>query len=72
MLRFDHTLRWIPEDEEDPDGPGAWFIDLTSKSNRHKTRSADINVDTFGLLAFLPYDPHVIYSSPVAVFTDLR
>jgi len=39
LLRFDHTLRWIPDDEEeDPDGPGAWFIDLTSKSNKHKTR----------------------------------
>mmetsp|Transcript_103697 Transcript_103697/g.297996 ORF Transcript_103697/g.297996 Transcript_103697/m.297996 type:complete len:429 (-) Transcript_103697:954-2240(-) len=38
LLRFDHTLRWIPDDEEeDPDGPGAWFIDLTSKSNKHKT-----------------------------------
>mmetsp|Transcript_103739 Transcript_103739/g.298466 ORF Transcript_103739/g.298466 Transcript_103739/m.298466 type:complete len:726 (-) Transcript_103739:375-2552(-) len=37
LLRFDHTLRWIPDVDEDPDGPGAWWIDLTARSARHKT-----------------------------------
>mmetsp|Transcript_25652 Transcript_25652/g.59851 ORF Transcript_25652/g.59851 Transcript_25652/m.59851 type:complete len:457 (-) Transcript_25652:1913-3283(-) len=37
LLRFGHTLRWIPHVGEDPDGPGAWWIDLTARTSRHKT-----------------------------------
>ena len=37
LLRFGHTLRWLPDEDDDPQGPGAWYIDLTARSSRHKT-----------------------------------
>ena len=37
LLRFEHTLRWIADEEDDAQGPGAWYIDLTARSARHKT-----------------------------------
>ena len=40
LLRFGHTLRWLPDEDDDPQGPGAWHIDLTARSARHKTRYA--------------------------------
>ena len=37
MLRFEHTLRWIADEDDDPQGSGAWYIDLTARSACHKT-----------------------------------